>query len=88
LQEESIQKGKMKQTAVDWLFTQLWETPKDKLTWHSILEEAKLLEQEQIREAHFSGSGNNSFEALSLREKDVSNSYENSRQYYKETYEK
>ena len=31
-------------TAVDWLFQQLWETPKDKLTWHSILEQAKQME--------------------------------------------
>ena len=34
----------MKQTSVDWLFQQLWETPKDKLTWHSILEQAKQME--------------------------------------------
>ena len=34
----------MKQTSVDWLFQQLWEAPKDKLTWHSILEQAKQME--------------------------------------------
>jgi hypothetical protein len=38
----------MKQTSVEWLFQQLWETPKDKLTWHSILEQAKAMEKEQI----------------------------------------
>ena len=37
-----------KQTAVEWLFQQLWETPKDKLTWYSILKEAKAMEKEQI----------------------------------------
>jgi hypothetical protein len=37
----------MKQTAVDWLFQQLWEAPKDKLTWHSILEKAKQMENKQ-----------------------------------------
>jgi hypothetical protein len=37
----------MKQTAVDWLFQQLWETPKDKLTWHLILEQAKQMENKQ-----------------------------------------
>ena len=37
----------MKQTSVDWLFQQLWETPKDKLTWHSILEQAKQMENKQ-----------------------------------------
>lgn len=30
-----------KQTAVEYLFEQLWETPKDKLTWHAILNKAK-----------------------------------------------
>ena len=37
----------MKQTAVEWLFQQLWETPKDKLTWYSILEKAKQMENKQ-----------------------------------------
>ena len=41
----------MKETAVDWLFQQLWETPKDKLTWYSILEEAKEMEKQQMIEA-------------------------------------
>ncbi len=42
-----------KQTAVEWLFEQLWETPKDRLTWHTILKKAKEMEkkqQEQITE--------------------------------------
>lgn len=39
----------MKQTsAVEWLFEKLWEEPKDKLTWYSILEQAKEMEKEQI----------------------------------------
>ena len=37
----------MKQTSVDWLFQQLWEAPKDKLTWHSILEKSKQMENKQ-----------------------------------------
>jgi len=28
-------------TSIEWLFNELWETPKDKLTWHSILKKAK-----------------------------------------------
>jgi hypothetical protein len=36
-----------KQTAVEWLFQKLWEEPKDKFTWQSILEEAKEMEKEQ-----------------------------------------
>ena len=46
----------MKQTSVDWLFQQLWETPKDKLTWHSILEQAKEMEKEQIIKAFNEGT--------------------------------
>jgi hypothetical protein len=70
----------MKQTAVDWLFTQLWETPKDKLTWHSILEEAKQREKMLIEEAFIKGEEN----------VDQYGYYENpnlSEQYYKQTYE-
>ena len=40
-----------KQTSVDWLFEKLWETPKDKFTWHSILEQAKEMEKKQIMDA-------------------------------------
>jgi hypothetical protein len=76
----------MKESATDWLFSQLWETPKDKFIWQSILKEAKYLEAEQIREAHFTGSGHNSFKELNLRAKEVSNSYEKARDYYNETY--
>jgi hypothetical protein len=45
----------MKQTAVEYLFEQLWETPKDKFNWYSILEQAKKMEKEQIMEAHNQG---------------------------------
>ena len=45
----------MKQTSVEWLFQQLWETPKDKFNWYSILEKAKEMEKEQIMEAHNQG---------------------------------
>jgi hypothetical protein len=38
----------MKQTATDWMFDQLWETPKDKLAWFKILMDAKEMEKEQI----------------------------------------
>ena len=40
----------MKQTAVEYLFEQLWETPKDKLTWNTILSKAKKMEKEQMIE--------------------------------------
>ena len=38
----------MKQTAVEWLFKNLWETPKDKLNWYALFEQAKKMEKEQM----------------------------------------
>jgi hypothetical protein len=64
----------MKQTAVDWLFSRLWDTPKDKFIWHSILEKAKEMEKEQIIESWWDGCQN----------------WDNEKepeQYYNETYE-
>ena len=37
------------QTAVEYLFHQLWDTPKDKLNWYAILKEAKQMEKEQMK---------------------------------------
>jgi hypothetical protein len=51
----------MKQTATDWMFDQLWETPKDKLAWHSILIKAKEIEKEQIEKAYYHGKWNDKF---------------------------
>lgn len=31
----------MSNSSVEWLFHKLWNTPKDKLNWHSILKQAK-----------------------------------------------
>ena len=69
-----------KQTAVDWLITQLWDTPKDKLTWYKIAGDAKDMEKEQIKDAFIKGEENI----------DLDGCYENpnlSEEYYKETYE-
>jgi hypothetical protein len=45
----------MKQTAVDYLFQELWDTPKDKFQWQSILKKAKEIEIQQIKEATING---------------------------------
>ncbi len=42
------------QTAVEYLFEQLWNTPIDKFMWNAILEKAKKMEQQQIIDAFFS----------------------------------
>lgn len=46
----------MKQTAVDWLFQELWDRPKDKLTWYKILIDAKVIEKDQIKQAYLDSS--------------------------------
>lgn len=33
-------------TAIDWLFNELWEAPKDKFTWHTILKKAKEMDEQ------------------------------------------
>lgn len=44
-----------KQTATEWIFQQLWETPKDKFEWYAILEKAKQMEKEQLNIARMDG---------------------------------
>ena len=66
----------MKQTAIDWLFQQLWETPKDKLTWYSILKEVKAMKKEQII---------NTFKEAQVLV--VLDDTKRAEQYYYETYE-
>lgn len=45
----------MKETAVDYLFQKLWNTPKDKLTWYKILVDAKVIEKDEIINAYLNG---------------------------------
>ena len=61
-------------SAIDWLFEELWETPKDKLTWYSLLKEAKQMEKEQIIKSFKSGAFYPGYEL-------------ESEQYYWENYE-
>ena len=67
----------MKQTATEWLFEKLWETPKDKLTWNALLEQAKEMGKKQITDAWNDGLFGE------LRKGD-----DNAQQYYNETYGK
>ena len=38
-----------KQSSVEWLFVELWNTPKDKFDWQSIFEQAKAMHKEEIK---------------------------------------
>ena len=45
----------MKQTAIDYLFQELWDRPKDRLNWNYFLQKAKDMEREQILNAYGDG---------------------------------
>jgi hypothetical protein len=67
----------MKQTAVDWMYEQLWKNPKDKFMWSSIYDLAKQQEKLQIMESLLDG-------------KDIGLGFSEdikSEDYYKKTYE-
>jgi hypothetical protein len=68
-----------KQTAVEFLFRSLWQEPKDKMVWFSILKQSQAMEKEQIIEAHEQAyiKMNMSFSAADRAE-----------EYYNETYMK
>ena len=66
-----------KQTAVDYLFQELWDRPKDKLTWNVLLKYAKDMEEGQIALAYSKG-------ALDGVNKNFTNGYS----YYEKTYKK
>jgi argonaute-like protein implicated in RNA metabolism and viral defense len=40
-----------KQTAVDWLFKQLWDEPQDKFTWYAILKQAKEMHEQEVMQS-------------------------------------
>jgi hypothetical protein len=42
-------------TSIEWLFNKLWEEPKDKLTWYSILEEAKEMHKQEMSDSYQNG---------------------------------
>jgi len=42
-------------TSIEWLFNELWETPKDKFEWYFILNKAKEMHKQEIIDAHISG---------------------------------
>ena len=48
-------------TAVDWLFCKLWDQPKDKLIWWSILSNAKTLEEEELKKSYEEGYKRSSY---------------------------
>lgn len=65
---------KEKQTSVDWLFHKLWDTPKDKLTWYAVFEQASIMHKEEIIDA---------VESISVNEK---GEFSTGEEYYNEKF--
>ena len=65
-------------TAVDWLFQNLWEEPKDKMTWYAILDKAKEMEKEQMINAYSMGVSDEGRKSIHTRA--------NAEEFYNETY--
>lgn len=72
----------MSQTVVDFLFEKLWETPKDKLEWYAIREQANQVFKDNIENAHFEGQS--LFDSYPPNAKWLTG---RSEKYYKEVYE-
>jgi hypothetical protein len=68
----------MKQTAVEYLFEKLWDTPKDKFMWHRILIKAKETEKERMIEF-----ANRFYDECGMQYGGLEKSAE---EYYNETY--
>lgn len=45
-----------KQSSIEWLFVELWNTPKDKFDWQSIFEQAKAMHREEIQNSFVEGT--------------------------------
>ena len=73
----------MKQTAVDYLFQELWQAPKDKWMWQMILNQAKEIEKEQIQKAFDVGL----WDGFDLEYIESKTDYKCGKKYYQETYE-
>ena len=72
----------MKQTATEFLFEKLWDSPKDKLTWNAILEQAKEMDKNNIINAAARGY-------LAMPERfNLEDAKDYGQQYYNNTYDK
>ena len=76
-------------TSIEWLFENLWDEPKDKLTWHSIFEKAKEMHKKEIIDARdsFVNEFHRSIEELYMKGETQTKKM-TSEQYYQETFKK
>ena len=66
-------------SSVEWLFTKLWKTPKDKFEWHALLEQAKAMHKEEVKK-HFNDGYDNGWDNWG------DGSGKTGEQYYNETF--
>jgi len=71
-----------KETAIEWLFKQLWEEPKDKFTWNTILSKAEEMHKKEIIDSHTHGFA----EGLPYGISPTGYKYLTSEQYYNENF--
>lgn len=74
----------MKQTAVNYLFQELWQAPKDKWMWQIILKQALEVEKQQIEDAFDVGL----WDGFDLEYIESTTDYKCGQKYYTETYGK
>ena len=63
-----------KQTSVEQLMWKLWDTPKDKFTWYTIMKHYNEIHKYEVMDAYTSGEHQQGFEG-------------EAEQYYNETFE-
>ncbi len=74
-----------KQSSVDWLFSQLWETPKDKYTWFGLLMKAKEKHEQEVIDSRLSVVRENS--DVGISETTLKAERELAKQYYNENFD-
>lgn len=52
----AVMTNNKQQTAVEWLYNELLNSEPNILEWNKLLEQAKLMEKEQIKDAYWNGS--------------------------------
>jgi hypothetical protein len=51
----------MNQTAVEWMYQQLWDIPRDKFFWQVVLKKAKEMEKDQMINSYLAGKWDEKF---------------------------
>ena len=76
----------MQQTATEWLFEKLWETPIDKFSWYALLEKAKEMQKEQLIQSYSNGWHDGQDAIIEKIEHIDKGGDELGNKYYQETY--